>query len=162
MKRREKRKERQEKKDEEKKRRDEELKRLKNIKKKEITDKLKEIQKITDAKGAFDVEDLVGEFDSEAYDKKMAEIFNDEYYEKEGDLRKPVFDEEEDDDDDMVNVVENNNEESAEGETEGSKKKKNRSGYRAAKDIALKEKKQELNEYLNAYYKLDYEDLVRD
>lgn len=60
-----------------------ELRRLKNLKKAEIGDKLKEIQKVA-GKAAPQVEALdaimAGEFDPEAYDKAMAAAFGDNYY----------------------------------------------------------------------------------
>ncbi|KAH7840523.1 hypothetical protein Vadar_018037 [Vaccinium darrowii] len=64
--------------------RKEELKHLKNLKKKEMKEKLR---KIRDTAGIgengvcpLDLDDLEEEFDPEAYDRKMKEAFNDEYY----------------------------------------------------------------------------------
>jgi len=87
-----------------------ELRRLKNLKKAEIGDKLKEIQKV--AGKAAPQEDaldaiMAGEFDPEAYDKAMAAAFGDNYYgaadEEFGSGGEDDDEgEEEDDDDEMV------------------------------------------------------------
>ncbi|KAI9208827.1 KRI1-like family C-terminal-domain-containing protein [Polychytrium aggregatum] len=80
--------------EEEKLRKAEELKRLKNLKMEEIRQKLKKIQEISGAGNslAFGEVDLEGDFDPDAFDKKMAETFNDEYFATEEDSKKkPVF-----------------------------------------------------------------------
>ncbi|XP_074642032.1 protein KRI1 homolog [Tubulanus polymorphus] len=70
----------------------EELKQLKNMKRKEITDKLEALKEITgNADVGFNMDDLEGDFDPEAYDKKMQEVFNEGYYEEGADDEKPVF-----------------------------------------------------------------------
>ena len=73
-----------------------ELKQLKNLKKMEIENKLKEIKNIAGS-GAAE-EDLIGklldgEFDPEAHDKAMAEAFGEDYYEQ-GDEEEDLEDEE--------------------------------------------------------------------
>ncbi|KAI3848905.1 hypothetical protein MKX03_030192 [Papaver bracteatum] len=84
----------------------EELKHLKNLKKKEIMEKLDKIQAIgglTEGEAcALDLDD----FDPEEYDKKMKKTFNDDYYnaedadfgseedDEDGDIEKPDFDKE--------------------------------------------------------------------
>lgn len=87
----------------------EELKRLKNIKKKEILERLKKIRTVAGAKETdeklLQEEDLEEEFDPEEYDTKMREAFGEEYYGAEDadekfqgfdmdDLEKPNFEEE--------------------------------------------------------------------
>ncbi|XP_022875876.1 protein KRI1 homolog [Olea europaea var. sylvestris] len=92
--------------------RNEELKHLKNLKKKEIKEKL---QKIREAAGIgedgtclLDEDDLEEEFDPEEYDRKMKEAFDNKYYDTEdvnpefgndsdddaAEYEKPDFDEE--------------------------------------------------------------------
>lgn len=62
----------------------EELKRLKNIKKKQILEKLKKIRTVAGVKESdeklLQEEDLEEEFDPDEYDKKMREAFGEEYY----------------------------------------------------------------------------------
>jgi protein KRI1 len=77
----------------------EELKRIKNEKRKEIHDRLLEIQKITGTEvTGFENMDLEGDFDPEKYDEQMSNIFNNDYYQGD-DTEKPVFDDDLDDDD---------------------------------------------------------------
>ncbi|KAI3848903.1 hypothetical protein MKX03_030190 [Papaver bracteatum] len=88
----------------------EELKHLKNLKKKEIMEKLDKIRAIgglTEGEAcALDLDDLEDDFDPEEYDKKMKKTFNDDYYnaedadfgseedDEDGDIEKPDFDKE--------------------------------------------------------------------
>ncbi|KAG0268250.1 hypothetical protein DFQ27_007218 [Actinomortierella ambigua] len=73
-------------------RKQEELKRLKNEKKQEIFEKLKKIQEITgNATVGFDEIDLEADFNPDEYDKKMHDMFSDQYYEADENV-KPVFD----------------------------------------------------------------------
>lgn len=92
--------------------RKEELKYLKNLKKKEINEKLQKIREVSgigkSEKSLLDEDYLEEEFDPEEYDRKMGEAFDDEYYKAEdvdpefgsegdedgGTLQKPDFDEE--------------------------------------------------------------------
>ena len=60
----------------------EELKRLKNLKKKEIEKRLRDIERVGgvslgDKKESFDLD---SDFDPEEHDKKMAKLYDDEYY----------------------------------------------------------------------------------
>jgi len=57
-----------------------ELKRLKNLKKLEIFDRLRAIEKVSGGAAALTEVDLSGDFDPEEWDKRMAEVFNDDYY----------------------------------------------------------------------------------
>ncbi|XP_073063256.1 protein kri1 [Primulina eburnea] len=90
----------------------EELKYLKNLKKKEINEKLQKIREVSgigkSEKSLLDEDYLEEEFDPEEYDRKMGEAFDDEYYKAEdvdpefgsgsdedgGTFQKPDFDEE--------------------------------------------------------------------
>ncbi|GBG35018.1 Protein KRI1-like [Hondaea fermentalgiana] len=105
-------------KQEEKERRKEELRRLKNLKRKELEKRLEKSIEMAglsgDAKLVLKPEDLDGDFDPEEFDRKMAAMFNDAYYDEEDegfeatgdvDAEKKLFgdvggDEDEDDDDD--------------------------------------------------------------
>ncbi|OUM60558.1 hypothetical protein PIROE2DRAFT_63079 [Piromyces sp. E2] len=205
---------------EEKKRREEELKRLKNLKKQEIINKLKQIQEITGNKSVgFDDVDLEGDFNPEEYDKKMEDVFNDEYYNDEDANIKPEFADDIDIDDivpkEELEEYNNTNETGNDGNGEeaypeeqyneqeqynqnanandddfimdadylpggqyygtnetGKKKKLSKKQLKKEKKLAKKKQKQlanqvpaadpnkSLNEYLDEYYQLDYEDMV--
>ncbi|KAH9639028.1 hypothetical protein HF086_003559 [Spodoptera exigua] len=78
-------------KEEEKKRKMEEIARLKALKLKEIQEKIAKIKEVTgNEELAFREEDLESEFDPEEHDKRMREIFDEEYY-GDADEQKPVF-----------------------------------------------------------------------
>jgi len=206
---------------EEKKRREEELKRLKNLKKQEIINKLKQIQEITGNKSVgFEDIDLEGDFNPEEYDKKMEDVFNDDYYNDEDAGIKPEFA----DDIDIDDIIpkeeleeqgqgqgqEQGQEDYGGGEEEyyneedynqnanandddfimdadylpggqyynttetGKKKKLSKKQLKKEKKLAKKKQKQlanqapaadpnkSLNEYLDEYYQLDYEDMIGD
>ncbi|GLD93671.1 hypothetical protein PINS_up002276 [Pythium insidiosum] len=81
---------------------EEELKRLKNLKQAEIQSKLEKIAKLM-GKTSTEEErlqalskDLEGEFDPEEYDRRMQQVFDEEYYNEEDPMEKPTWDEEED------------------------------------------------------------------
>ncbi|KAK0180309.1 hypothetical protein PV327_005968 [Microctonus hyperodae] len=78
-------------KEEEKIRQKEELKQLKALKRKEIMDKIAQLKEIT---GNDDMQldsiDLDGDFDPAEHDKKMQELFNEEYYNNDENI-KPEF-----------------------------------------------------------------------
>ncbi|XP_053996635.1 protein KRI1 homolog [Hylaeus anthracinus] len=77
---------------EEKLKKKEELKQLKALKRKEIEDKLMKLKEITGNEDIkFNDIDLDGDFDPTEYDKKMTEIFNDDYYAAPEDDIKPEF-----------------------------------------------------------------------
>lgn len=166
--------------------RKEELKHLKNLKKKEMQEKLEKIRAIAGIGDGgpveLDEDDLEEEFDPEEYDKKMKEMFGDDYYDaedidpgfgsqEEGDLEKPDFDRE----DELLGLPKGWDgsgkegfeaarerflkyrqvaEEEEEPEQEDGKRKRKRK-------ISLKEKV-ELDKELEEYYKLDYEDTIGD
>ncbi|ORY07854.1 Krr1-domain-containing protein [Basidiobolus meristosporus CBS 931.73] len=168
----------QERKKEEKLKKMEELKRLKNLKKQEIFEKLKKIQEITGNNNVgFDDVDLDGEFDPNKHDEKMGTLFNDTYYDAE-DNKKPVFD----DDIDISDIV---TEEPVEEPKKGKKNKKGKEPANVEEDDFImdadylpggehfeeakpkkgkdkKSNKRSMDEYLDDYYQLDYEDMVGD
>ncbi|XP_076656036.1 protein KRI1 homolog [Halictus rubicundus] len=79
-------------KEEDKLRKKEELKQLKALKRKEIEEKIEKLKEITgndDIK--FNDVDLDGDFDPNEYDKKMSEMFNDDYYGATEEDIKPEF-----------------------------------------------------------------------
>ncbi|XP_019631398.1 PREDICTED: protein KRI1 homolog [Branchiostoma belcheri] len=90
-----KREETRERKKDEKHKKKEELRQLKNLKKKEILDKLDHLKEITGNQDiGFNQADLEGDFDPKKYDEMMQNVFNEDYYgEEEG--QKPEFPEEE-------------------------------------------------------------------
>mmetsp|Transcript_18097 Transcript_18097/g.25311 ORF Transcript_18097/g.25311 Transcript_18097/m.25311 type:complete len:588 (-) Transcript_18097:724-2487(-) len=110
------------------KQKEEELKKMKNVKKKEIISKLKELESITGSNVLenFDTED----FDPADFDKKMSDLFGDEFYEQD-DTEKPVFEDNSETDEPKEKPVNPN-----------------------------AELKKEIENIIDEYYKLDYEDLV--
>jgi protein KRI1 len=64
--------------------RKEELKRLKNVKKKELQEKLARIKEMAGSMDSGKLKQLVDlddDFDPDAYDRQMADMFGEEYYE---------------------------------------------------------------------------------
>lgn len=87
--RKEKRVERRERKEDEKKEKFREIEMLKELKRKEIEDKLEQLKAVTgeDELNIDDI-DLDGDFDPDEYDKKMSKLFDNEYYQiDEGDVK---------------------------------------------------------------------------
>lgn len=84
--------ERKERKVEEKKQKMEEMKQLKALKRKEIEEKIKKLQEVTGNDDmSFNLKDLDEDFDPNAHDQRMQELFNNEFYSvPEGDV-KPEF-----------------------------------------------------------------------
>uniref|UniRef100_A0A2H8TJZ2 Protein KRI1 n=1 Tax=Melanaphis sacchari TaxID=742174 RepID=A0A2H8TJZ2_9HEMI len=73
-----------------------EIKQLKKLKKKEIVDRIRKLQELTGNKRVgFEDTELEEDFNPTEYDRKMQELFDEEFYDKMDD-EKPVFDEEED------------------------------------------------------------------
>ncbi|XP_043193631.1 protein KRI1 homolog isoform X1 [Amphibalanus amphitrite] len=84
--------------EEEKKKKEEELKRLKTLKRKEIMEKLETLKEaVGNTDLPFEVADLDADFDPDAHDRKMGEMFGDDYYyDADNDEEKPVFSDDED------------------------------------------------------------------
>ncbi|EZA47646.1 hypothetical protein DMN91_012373 [Ooceraea biroi] len=79
-------------KEEEKQRKNEELKQLKALKRKEIEEKIEKLKEITGNDDMrFDNVDFDSDFDPNEHDRKMKELFNDEYYAVAADEQKPEF-----------------------------------------------------------------------
>lgn len=129
----------------------EELKRLKNLKKKEIHEKILKIEQITGNKKVTnkqeELENLIEEdFDPNNFDKKMEELFDEEYY-QDDDIEKPVFSDSDGYDEDQF--------------VPAAVKSK---GFKKVQQLTKKKEKKEGNEeiekVMDEYYKLDYEDMV--
>lgn len=69
-----------------------ELKKLQELKKKEIEEKIQKLKEITgNTDVAFEEDDIEGDFDPEAHDKRMQSLFNDEFYAGPEGEQKPEF-----------------------------------------------------------------------
>uniref|UniRef100_A0A665UMR9 Protein KRI1 homolog n=1 Tax=Echeneis naucrates TaxID=173247 RepID=A0A665UMR9_ECHNA len=166
-----------ERKEKEKEHKREQLKQLKNLKRNEIMEKLKKLQELTgNEQLAFDQVDLDGDFDPQKHDQLMQKVFGDDYYGEEEE-EKPQFDDEDFEGDDYDEVEEEHN-----GEEYGmdadydpnqhSKEdipqmgKKRKKSYFA--EVITKNKpvfdpqEKSFEQYLDEYYKLDYEDIIDD
>ncbi|KAL1543854.1 protein KRI1 [Salvia divinorum] len=168
--------------------RKEELKRLKNLKKKEIKEKLEKIREVAGTEGIFlDKDDLEDEFDPEAHDKKMNEAFGEEYYgaedvdpqfgtdeDEDEELEKPDFDKE----DELLGLDKGWDEVDKSGEgfksfrerimkdrlvaEDGGDEGKEGGSKRKRKHKPSEVEKAVIEELLDEYYKLDYEDTIGD
>ncbi|KAJ1348120.1 hypothetical protein KIN20_003351, partial [Parelaphostrongylus tenuis] len=191
-KRKEKREEYKERKEQEKRERKQEIREMKKVMRTEIERKLERLRKMAGDDIQLNVDDLTGDFDPREYDKRMAELFNEEYYGKggataDGDVKKPEFsdmDEFESDSSDYDNfcgpsainkagvatsecdTVEQNGERAKIQRKNDSRRKRKRNGKLWE---ALRKKKpifdpneKTFEEYFNEYYALDYEDIIGD
>lgn len=135
-----------------------ELKQLKNLKKLEIEDRLKEIQNI--AGDGVAEEDLIGklldgEFDPEKHDQAMAEAFGEDYYTR-GDEDEDLEDEEFDKK--LAAMAEYSSDEEADNTIAAMIQKK--VGQSQEDPDAKEEAKEDVKKLLDEYFKLDYEDYV--
>ncbi|KAI9105939.1 KRI1-like family C-terminal-domain-containing protein [Phlyctochytrium arcticum] len=160
----------------------EELKRLKNLKKEEIMKRLEKIKEIagTDIPG-LEESDLLNDFDANEFDQKMAQAFDEQYYDKEEENLKPDFGDDIDISDiapdlkssaDYYGADAEGNEnllmdadylpggEYYEGEDAATGVEEDTKSGKA--NGANGEKEQSLEEYLEEYYQLDYEDMIGD
>ncbi|GJQ79155.1 hypothetical protein Trydic_g5406 [Trypoxylus dichotomus] len=178
-----------ERKEKEKQQKMEEIKQMQILKKKEIEEKIQKLKEITgNSEIAFDDKDIEGDFDPEAYDKKMQQLFSDEFYQGLEEDQKPEFpdiDEELglenwENDETQNNIQETTNEPHCEDEdfnmdcdydpnatatVKGKNKRKKKTKFAEV----LSEPKPTFNpegktyqEYLDEYYKLECEDIVGD
>ncbi|KAG7216165.1 hypothetical protein INR49_029013 [Caranx melampygus] len=146
-------------KEKEKEQKQEQLKQLKNLKRSEIMEKLKKLQELTgNEQLAFNEVDLDGDFDPQQHDQLMQKVFGDEYYGNEED-EKPQFD----DDDELEEHWNWDTWTGERGEGDDGEEY-NEEGYDDAgphcDDEGFIEKSFE--QYLDEYYKLDYEDIIDD
>lgn len=128
----------------------EELKRLKNLKKKQIRERLEKIQLIGDVEAKNLDLDLESDFDPEKHDKKMTSMFDDSYYDRE-DKFEPLemLDEE------LGSFkTKNNNIKVIETAVEVVKKSLVQSDGKSKLD------RKKLDQLMDEYYKLEYEDLI--
>lgn len=70
----------------------EDIKMLQELKRKEIEEKIEKLKEVTGTTDlAFQDEDIEGDFDPEAHDRRMRALFNDEFYEGPEMDQKPEF-----------------------------------------------------------------------
>eukprot|EP00095_Tigriopus_kingsejongensis_P002226 snap_masked-scaffold133_size323035-processed-gene-0.0 protein:Tk02226 transcript:snap_masked-scaffold133_size323035-processed-gene-0.0-mRNA-1 annotation:"protein kri1 homolog" len=158
----------------------EELKQLKALKKKEIRGKLSQLKKVAGSEALdFEALDIEGDFDPAEYDRQMAQVFA-QYDDEVNEEERPEFSDLESDlDIENWDDYGHESEDDAEDEPEA-RKKRNQSELIQA-STSQKEKKSQFahvlerkkpvfdpkdkksfEEYLEEYYKLDYEDLIGD
>ncbi|CAF4092114.1 unnamed protein product, partial [Adineta steineri] len=148
----------------------EEIKRLKNLKKKEIVDKIKRLKTVAgDEDLRLNIDDFDGDFDPKEYDRRMQELFSDNYYEKgtnEDDVPEVSDEELQVEDWDRVDEsvvskpVQSNNQ--GEQITKKSKKKSKLRQAIAQSKPLFDPKEKTFEQYFDEYYKLDCEDFVSD
>ncbi|ERL90884.1 hypothetical protein D910_08229 [Dendroctonus ponderosae] len=169
-----------------------EIKKMQELKRKEIEEKLQKLKEVTGATDlAFGDEDVDGEFDPEAHDKRMQSLFNDEFYQGQETDEKPEFpdidkeleienwsrwqNEEKSEvsphcEDDNFNMDADydpatvSKQEAADG-SKGKRKRKKKS--KVAEALSRPKPKFDPNEkeyekYFDEYYKLDCEDIIGD
>ncbi|XP_056645496.1 protein KRI1 homolog [Diorhabda sublineata] len=167
-----------------------EVKKLQELKLKEIEQKLEQLKEITgNANLGFANEDIEGDFDPDEYDRKMQELFNEEFYTAPEDDQKPEFpdlDEEleienwerynsnpskesqphcEDEDFNMDCDYDPSAPKNKDESTQGKKKRRKKSKFATA--VAKPKPKFDPNDkkfekYFEEYYKLDFEDIIGD
>ncbi|KAK4705353.1 protein KRI1, partial [Phenoliferia sp. Uapishka_3] len=173
-----------EKAEEEKRERKEEVRRLKSLKRKEVEDKLRKILEAAGS-GADGLEgvDLDGDWDPEEHDRKMAEIYGEEYSGAQDDDFKPAWDDDidisdlqaaEDAEEGMTGMDEDiaydpsaSNKADKKARKDKGKRKRDEEGFpiallEAAKNGGDEERKALLESMVDEYYGLDYEDKIGD
>ncbi|CAK9147280.1 unnamed protein product [Ilex paraguariensis] len=172
--------------------RKEELKHLKNLKKKDINEKLRTIRETAgigeDEAFLLDEDDLEEEWDPEEHDRKMKEAFADDYYEADdvnpefgsdsdgGELEKPDFDKE----DELLKLPKGWDDEYGSGdgflavrERNLKRSLENDNGQIKVEEVpetSERKKKHKIStvekafrdDLMDEYYKLDYEDTIGD
>lgn len=177
-----------------------ELEMINAIKKREIEEKIKKLKEVTgDDAISFDYDDIDGDFDPVEYDRKMKEIFNNEYYQVDEGEAKPDcpdiedlkvedwdnYDPKNDDenmdlndehceDDDFVMDCDYDpaqqkksfQDEIIESTRDKRKHRKRRSKFvemlKKEKPIFDPDDEKTYGQYIDEYYKLDYEDIIGD
>ncbi|CAF1199331.1 unnamed protein product [Rotaria sp. Silwood1] len=147
----------------------EEIKRLKNLKKKEIFNKMKRLKNVAgDDNLPVNIDDLDADFDPKEYDRRMQELFNDDYYQKGVDEEdKPEVSDEElqvenwdnTEEEQVSKSVQSNNQEEEEITKKSKKKSKLRQAITQTKPT-FDPKEKSFEQYFNEYYKLDCEDFI--
>lgn len=177
-----------------------ELEMINAIKKREIEEKIKKLKEVTgDDAISFDYDDIDGDFDPDEYDRKMKEIFNNEYYQVDEGEAKPDcpdiedlkvedwdnydpknddenvdFNDEHCEDDDFVMDCDYDpvqqkksfQDELIESTRDKRKRRKRRSKFiemlKKEKPIFNPDDEKTYGQYIDEYYKLDYEDIIGD
>ncbi|KAK9470263.1 KRI1-like family C-terminal-domain-containing protein [Dipodascopsis tothii] len=139
----------QEEKEARRKEREQDLQRLKKLKVKEVIGRLERIRRVAGLSEAevakFDEADLEADYDDSAWDRKMHEVFNDDFYH--GDKTKPVWD----DDIDIADIVPD-----YESDDEPKKKsKKDRRKEQQDKKKTVKELHQKVEDFVDQNIMLD-------
>eukprot|EP00756_Hemistasia_phaeocysticola_P017961 Hpha_TRINITY_DN15565_c4_g2::TRINITY_DN15565_c4_g2_i1::g.107997::m.107997/K14786/KRI1; protein KRI1 len=140
-------------------RRDEEINREKFLRRKEMDKKVNDLQKIAgmSATKLFDLAALDEDFDPDTWDQKMTEFFDKEYYDDDDDAFDPFADFQ----------IEGLDEEGEENEEEEQEKPMPEAPTAAQKKEMekrkrklVKAKEEAINQAMDDYYKLDYEDVI--
>ncbi|RHZ40951.1 hypothetical protein DYB26_002245 [Aphanomyces astaci] len=133
---------------------EEELRRLKNLKQADIEAKLDKVRALMgDDTGKLTAEDIDGAFDPAEHDRRMAEVFDDDYYGGD-DGDKPTWN---DDDDVFGKLPEEYEVEEDEVNSEHDDDIEDEANLDEQSELDAKKKK-----YLDELYALDYEDLIGD
>ncbi|KRZ76738.1 Protein KRI1 -like protein, partial [Trichinella papuae] len=142
-----------ERKEREKLKREEEIKLLKNLKKKEISEKLEKIKETAKLESiSLNDYDLDGDYDPDEHDRKMKETFNDEYYSRDdADQKRPQFSDSDDDE-----QFDNDEPTTSSANTYRSINKK------LKEEVLAQNSEIDVEKYFDEYYKLDYEDVIGD
>ncbi|KAF0693472.1 Aste57867_15569 [Aphanomyces stellatus] len=161
---------------------EEELRRLKNLKSAEIQAKLDKVTALMGDGSKLTAADIDGEFDPAEHDRRMAEVFDDEYYGEEDGAKPtwdddddvfgklPVEDEEEEEneggDEEEADVDDGDDEALAEGDDDDGDDDDGDDKVVGADDDGKPLTKAEIEakkkKYLDELYSLDYEDLIGD
>jgi len=140
----------------------EELKRLKNLKRKELEEKLKMLGHVSGKDEIrSDQLDLEGDFDPEGHDSQMRGIFDDEEYYGQAEASKPMWD----DDIDVSDIV-------PEAADQSRKRPRARKADANAAEVwddvdapyasTNMDAQREVDEYMDEYFGLDYNGMVGD
>jgi len=125
-----------------------------------------------DPTATLTLDDLDGEFDPETHDKRMKELFGDEFYNKlQRDTTKPVFPDDDEDDPELAALLaaDNNNDDDDDDDDDDKTDKNDKTSKKKSKKkkldtealAAARQKLEgEVQTKLGEYYDLDYEDVI--